>query len=60
MTRGLVCLFNMLLAFARAVFLGSESLGTRDYILLSHIRDCPNLEGQVPIFISLRDRVAQL
>jgi hypothetical protein len=30
---------------------------TRD---ASQIRDSPNLEGQVPIFISPRDRVAQL
>jgi hypothetical protein len=34
--RGRVCLLYMLQAFASAVFLGSESLGTRDYILLSH------------------------
>jgi hypothetical protein len=27
----------------------SESLGTRDHILLSQIRDSPNLEGQVPV-----------
>jgi hypothetical protein len=31
----------MLLALARAVFLGSESLGTRDHILLSQIWDFP-------------------
>jgi hypothetical protein len=30
-----VCHFYMLLALASAVFLGSESLGTRDHILLS-------------------------
>jgi hypothetical protein len=29
----------MLLALASAVFLGSESLGTRDHILLSQIRE---------------------
>jgi hypothetical protein len=28
--------------------------------LLSQIRDSPNLEGQVPVFISPRNRVAQL
>jgi hypothetical protein len=29
-------------------------------LLLSQIRDFPNLEGQVPVFISSRNRVAQL
>jgi hypothetical protein len=40
-------------------FLGQGPLGTRDHILLSQIRDFPNLEGQVPVCISPRDRVAQ-
>jgi hypothetical protein len=31
------CLLYMLLALASVVFLGSESLGTRDHILLSQI-----------------------
>jgi hypothetical protein len=35
LTRGWVCLLYMLLALASAGFLGSESLGTRDHILLS-------------------------
>jgi hypothetical protein len=35
--RGRVCLLYMLLALASAVFLGSESLSTRDHILLSQI-----------------------
>jgi hypothetical protein len=39
---------------ASAVILGSESRGTRDHISLSQIRDSPNLEGQVPVFISPR------
>jgi hypothetical protein len=39
LTRGRVCLLYKLLALARAVFLGSESLGTRDHILLSQTRD---------------------
>jgi hypothetical protein len=34
--------------------------GTHDHILLSQIRDSPNLEGHVPIFISPRNRVDQL
>jgi hypothetical protein len=37
LTRGRVCLLNMLLVLASAVFLGSESLGIRDHILLSQI-----------------------
>jgi hypothetical protein len=37
--RGRVCLLYILLALARAVFLGSESLWTRDHILLSQIWD---------------------
>jgi hypothetical protein len=41
LTRGRVCLLCMLLALARAVFLGSKSLGTRDHILLSQIWDFP-------------------
>jgi hypothetical protein len=40
-------------------FSGS-SRGTRGHILLSQIRDSSNLEGQVPVFISPRNRVAQL
>jgi hypothetical protein len=35
LTRGRVCLLYMLLTLASAVFLGSESLGSRDHILLS-------------------------
>jgi hypothetical protein len=34
--------------------------GTHDHILLFQIRDFPNLEGQVPVFISPRKRMAQL
>jgi hypothetical protein len=37
LTRGWVCLLYRLLVLARAVFLRSESLGTRDRILLSQI-----------------------
>jgi hypothetical protein len=46
----------MLLALANAVILRSKSCGTHDHILLSQIRDSPNLEGQVPV----RNRVAGL
>jgi hypothetical protein len=49
-----------LLALTMAVILESQSLGIHDNILLSQIRDSSNLEGQVPVFISPRNRVAQL
>jgi hypothetical protein len=60
LTRDRVCRLHLLLVLASAVILGSESRGTRDHILLSQIRDSPNLEGQVPVFISPRNRVARL
>jgi hypothetical protein len=60
LTRGWVCRLQSLLVLASPVILGSESRGTYGHILLSQIRDSPNLEGQVPVFISPRDRVAQL
>jgi hypothetical protein len=41
LTRGRVCLLHMLLLLASVVILGSESLGTRDHILLSQIWDFP-------------------
>jgi hypothetical protein len=53
LTTGWVCRLQLLLALASAVILGSESRGIHDHILLSQSRDSPNLEGQVPIFISL-------
>jgi hypothetical protein len=37
LARGRVCHLYMLLALASAVFLGFESLGTRDHILVSQI-----------------------
>jgi hypothetical protein len=49
--------FTIAAGFARAVILGSKSSGTHDQILLSQIRDSPNLEGQVPVFISPMDMV---
>jgi hypothetical protein len=60
LARERVCRLQLLLALASAVILGSESRRTRDHILLSQIRDYPNMEGQVPVFISPRNRVAQL
>jgi hypothetical protein len=41
LTRGRVCRLYMLLALASTVFLGSESLESRDSILLSQIWDFP-------------------
>jgi hypothetical protein len=41
LTRGWVCCLQLLLALASAVILGSKSLGTRNHILLSEIRDFP-------------------
>jgi hypothetical protein len=56
-----VCRLQLLLALAGAVILETESRWTQDHISLSQIRDCPpNLEGQVPVFISPRNRVAQI
>jgi hypothetical protein len=55
-----ICRLELLLAFASAVILGCECHGTHYYILLPQIRDSPNLEDQVPVFISPRNRVAQL
>jgi hypothetical protein len=61
LTRGRVCRLQLLLVPASAVIIGSESRGTRDHILLSQIRDSPNLEGQVLLFIiSHTNRVARL
>jgi hypothetical protein len=57
--RGWVCHLQLLLAVASAVILGSEFRGTHDHILLSQIRASHNLNGQVPIFISSRNRVTQ-
>jgi hypothetical protein len=49
-----------MLSLASAVILESEFHGTHDHILLSQIRDSTNLEGQVPILISPKNRVAQI
>jgi hypothetical protein len=58
--RGWVCRLQLLLILASTVIVRSESRGTRDRILLSQIADSPNLEGQVLVFISPRNRVARL
>jgi hypothetical protein len=60
LTRERVYRLQLLLVLVSEVILGTESCGTRDHILLSQNRDSPNLEGQVPVFISARNRVARL
>jgi hypothetical protein len=60
LTRGGVRRSQLLLALASEVNLSSESCETHDHILLSQIRDSRSLEGQVSVFISPRNRVAQL
>jgi hypothetical protein len=55
LTSGWVCLLQLLLALASA-----KSRWTHDHILLSQFRDSPNLDGQVPVLISTRNRVARL
>jgi hypothetical protein len=59
-TKRWVCRLQLLLAVAIAVILRSESRGTHDHILLSQIRDSPNLESQVPVFTYSRNRMARL
>jgi hypothetical protein len=60
LTRGRVCRLQLLLVLASAVILVSDSRETRDHSLLFQIRDSPNLEGEVPVFKSPRNRVARL
>jgi hypothetical protein len=61
LTRGRVCnlLVQLLLGLARALTLGSKVCTTRDHISLLHLR-LPNMEGQIPVFMFPRNRVAQL
>jgi hypothetical protein len=59
LTRGRDCRLRLLLALVTAVILESESGGTHGLILLSQIWDSPNLGGQVPVFISSKNRVAR-
>jgi hypothetical protein len=54
-----MCRLQLLLVLASAVIIGSKSRGTHDHILLSQILDSSKLAGQVPVFISPRNRVAQ-
>jgi hypothetical protein len=58
--RGWVCHLQLLLFLTSAAILRFESSRTYGHILLSQILDSPNLEGQVPVFISPRKSVDQL
>jgi hypothetical protein len=58
--RGWVCRLQLQLVLASAVILRSESRGTHDHILHYQFWNSPNLEGQVPVYISPRNRVARL
>jgi hypothetical protein len=58
--RGRICRLRLLLVLASTVILGSKSHWTHDHILLSQIRDSPNLDGQVPVYVSPTNRVDQL
>jgi hypothetical protein len=54
------CRLQLLLALASTVILRSESYETNDQILLSQIRDSSNLEGQVSVLISPKNRLVRL
>jgi hypothetical protein len=58
LTRGWVCLLQLLLGIASLLIFRSESRRTHGHILLSQIQDSPSLQDQVPVFISPRNRVA--
>jgi hypothetical protein len=60
LTTGRICNLRLLLRFASAVILESQSHSNHDHILLSQIWDPPNLEGQVPVLISPRNWAVQL
>jgi hypothetical protein len=58
--RGWVYRLRLLQVLVNAVIIRSDSRATHDRILLSQNRDSPNLKGQVPVFISPRNRLARL
>jgi hypothetical protein len=60
LTRERVCRLQLLLVLVSVIIIGSESRGTRNHILLSQIRDSTNLEAQVSLFTSPKNRIAQL
>jgi hypothetical protein len=56
----LICCLQLLMVLANIVILRCEPREAYDQILLSQIRDSPNLDGRFPVFISLRSKVAQI
>jgi hypothetical protein len=60
LTRRHVCGLQLLLRLVSAFILESEYRGTQDHILLPQIRNPPNLEDQIPIFTSPKNKVVQL
>jgi hypothetical protein len=58
--RGFACCLHLLMVLASAVILRYESRGAYDQILLSQIRESPNLDGRFPVFISPRNKVTQI
>jgi hypothetical protein len=52
LTRGGSVVFSCWLSLANGVFIGCESRGNHDHIWFSQYWDSPNLESQVPVFIS--------
>jgi hypothetical protein len=53
LTREQICRLQLLLGLASEVIFRSESHGPHDHILLSQIRDSPNLEARSPYLYSL-------
>jgi hypothetical protein len=57
---GLLITVQLLLGLTSAVLLGSESRWTKTLFHFPSFWDSPNLEGQVPVYVSPRNKVAQL
>jgi hypothetical protein len=57
LTRSRVCSFQFLLGIASTTILRSESHGLMTIFYCLYFWDSPNLEGQVPVIISPRNRV---
>jgi hypothetical protein len=55
-----VCHLQLLLTFSSAVILGFESRGTHDHILLSQIRESPNLSGGGPRICISQEQVGPI
>jgi hypothetical protein len=59
-TRGWVCNLLLLLVLSSTVPPGLSPTGLKTIFYCPNSWDSPNLEGQVPVFISPRNRVAQI